>query len=191
MTGTTFEAASETYGKRLQLLKDILPGLSRVAVIGAKGDPNFPFAMMSLEKSAPVLDVALTSLEISSTDDLRSAFDHVKRDGMEAAIVVAGSLTFANSQAIADLALANGVPSCHAFRQTVAAGGLISLGPDLMALAHQGASLVDKIIKGAHPADLPVEQPTRYITSINLKTAKALGLAIPPALLASADEVIE
>jgi putative ABC transport system substrate-binding protein len=191
MTGTTFEAASETYGKRLQLLKDILPGLSRVAVIGTTGDPNFPFAMMSPEKSAPVLGVALTSLEISSTDDLRRAFDHVKRDRMEAVIIVAGSLTFANSQAIADLALANGVPSCHAFRQTVAAGGLISLGPDLMALAHQGASLVDKIIKGAHPADLPVEQPTRYVTSINLKTAKTLGLSIPPALLASADEVIE
>jgi putative ABC transport system substrate-binding protein len=191
MTGTTFEAASETYGKRLQLLKDVLPGLSRVAVIGAKSDPNFPFAMMSLEKSAPVLGVALTALEISSTDDLRSAFEQMKRDRIEGVIVVAGSLTFANSQAIADLALANGVPSCHGFRQTVAAGGLISLGPDLMALAHQGASLVDKIIKGAHPADLPVEQPTRYLTSINLKTAKALGLSIPPALLASADEVIE
>ena len=86
---------------------------------------------------------------------------------------------------------ANGLPSCHGFKETVAAGGLISLGPDLMALARQGASLVDKIIKGARPADLPVEQPTRYVTSINLRTAKALGLSISQALLASADEVIE
>ena len=93
--------------------------------------------------------------------------------------------------ALADLALANGLPSCHGFKETVAAGGLISLGPDLMALARQGASLVDKIIKGARPADLPVEQPTRYVTSINLRTAKALGLSISQALLASADEVIE
>ena len=93
--------------------------------------------------------------------------------------------------ALADLALANGLPSCHGFKETVAAGGLISLGPDLMALARQGASLVDKIIKGARPADLPVEQPTRYVTSINLRIAKALGLSISQALLASADEVIE
>jgi putative ABC transport system substrate-binding protein len=180
MTGTTFEAATETYGKRLQLLKEILPGLSRVAVIGAKGDPNFPFAMMSLEKSAPLLGVSLAPIEMSSADDVTSAFDQMKRDRLEAVIVVAGAFTYTNSKAIADLALAAGVPSCHGFKETVAAGGLISLGPDLMALARQGASLVDKIIKGAHPADLPVEQPTRYVTSINLKTAKALGLSIPP-----------
>ena len=191
MTGTTFEAASETYGKRLQMLKDILPELSRVAVIGARGDPNFPFAMMSLNKSAALLGVALTVLEIGTADDLSSAFDQIKRDRLEAVIVVAGAFTYANGKAIADLALANGVPSCHGFKETVAAGGLISLGPDLMALARQGASLVDKIIKGARPGDLPVEQPTRYVTSINLKTAKTLGLSIPPALLASADEVIE
>jgi putative ABC transport system substrate-binding protein len=191
MTGTTFEAASETYGKRLQMLKDILPQLSRVAVIGARGDPNFPFAMTSLNKSAALLDVALTVREIGSADDLSNAFDQIKRDRLEAVIVVAGAFTYANGKAIADLALANGVPSCHGFKETVAAGGLISLGPDLMALARQGASLVDKIIKGARPGDLPVEQPTRYVTSINLKTAKILGLSIPPALLASADEVIE
>src|ERR1700726_2970201 len=81
-------------------------------------------------------------------------------------------------------------PSCHGFKETVADGGLVSLGPDLRALARQGASLVDKIIKGARPADLPVEQPTRYVTSINVKTAKALGLNISQALLATADEVI-
>ena len=191
MTGITFEAASETYGKRLQLLKDIMPGLSRVAVMGAKGDPNFPFAMMSLQKSAPVLGISLTSMEVGSADDLPSAFDQVKRDRPEALIVVAGALTYANSKAIADLALANGLPSCHGFKETVVAGGLISLGPDLVALARQSASLVDKIIKGARPADLPVEQPTRYITTINLQAAKALGLSIPPALIAGADEVIE
>jgi putative ABC transport system substrate-binding protein len=191
MTGTTFEAASETYGKRLQLLKDILPGLSRVAVIGAKGDPNFPFAMTSLNKSAALLGVSLTALEIGSAGDLGGAFDQIKQDRLEAMVVVAGALTYANSKVIAELALANGVPSCHGFKETVAAGGLISLGPDMLALARQGASLVDKIIKGARPGDLPVEQPTRYVTSINLKTAKALGLGISPTLLASADEVIE
>jgi putative tryptophan/tyrosine transport system substrate-binding protein len=191
MTGTTFEAASETYGKRLQLLKEILPDLSRVAVIGARNDPNFPFAMTSLGKSAPLMQISLTAVEVGSDDDLMRAFDRVKRDRLEAVIVVAGAFTYANSKAIADLALANGVPSCHGFKEIVAAGGLISLGPDLMTLARQGASLIDKIIQGARPADLPVEQPTRYLTSINLRTARSLGLSLSPALLASADEVIE
>jgi putative tryptophan/tyrosine transport system substrate-binding protein len=191
MTGTTFEAASETYGKRLQLLKDILPDLSRVAVIGAKADPNVPFAMISLEKSAPLLGVSLTSLAIGSADDLPNAFEQMKRGRSEAVIVIAGALTYQNFKLTAELALANALPSCHGFKETVNAGGLISLGPDMLALARQGATLVDKIIKGARPGDLPVEQPTRYVTSINLKTAKLLGLTIPSALLASADEVIE
>jgi putative ABC transport system substrate-binding protein len=191
MTGITFEAASETYGKRLQLLKDILPTLARVAVIGAKDDPNVPFATRSLEKAAPSLGVSLTAIEISAAADLIGAFDRIKREQLEAVIVVAGALTFATRKATADLALTNGLPSCHGFKETVAVGGLISLGPDLSGLGLQGASLVDKIIKGSSPADLPVEQPTRYVTSINLKTAKALGLIVPPAILASADEVIE
>ena len=102
-----------------------------------------------------------------------------------------GVLTFANSKAIAELALKGGLPSCHGFKESVAAGGLISLGPDLLAVSSQGAGLVDEIIRGARPADLPVEQPTQYVVTINLKTAKTLGLTIPPTLLARADEVIE
>jgi putative ABC transport system substrate-binding protein len=147
--------------------------------------------MTSLGKSAPLMQISLTAVEVGSNDDLIRAFDWVKRDRLEAVIVVAGAFTYANSKAIADLALANGVPSCHGFKETVAAGGLISLGPDLITLARQGASLIDKIIQGARPADLPVEQPTRYLTSINLRTARSLDLSLSPALLASADEVIE
>jgi putative ABC transport system substrate-binding protein len=191
MTGITFEAASETYGKRLQLLKEILPNLSRIAVLGAKGDPNFPFAMMSLENSARSLKVSITPIEINLADDFRNAFDEMRRGQSEALVVVSGALTYANSRVIAELSLANRLPSCHGFKETVAAGGLISLGPDLLALGRQGARLIDKIIKGARPADIPVEQPTQYFTTINLKTAKALGLTVPAALLASADEVIE
>jgi putative ABC transport system substrate-binding protein len=191
MTGITFEAASETYGKRLQMLKEILPNLSHIAVLGAKGDPNFPFAMMSLESSARSLEISITPIEINLAGDLRSAFDDMRRSQAEALVVVAGALTYANSNVIAELSLASRLPSCHAFKETVAAGGLISLGPDLLALGRQGARLIDKIIKGARPADIPVEQPTQYITTINLKTAKALGLTVPAALLASADEVIE
>ena len=191
MTGITFEAASETYGKRLQILKEILPNLSHIAVLGAKGDPNFPFAMVSLESSARSLKISITPIEINLADDLRSAFDDMRRSQAEALVVVAGALTYANSAVIAELSLANRLPSCHGFKETVAAGGLISLGPDLVGLGRQGARLIDKIIKGARPADIPVEQPARYITTINLKTAKALGLTVPAALLARADEVIE
>jgi putative ABC transport system substrate-binding protein len=191
MTGTTFEATSETYAKRLQLLKEILPNLSRVAVLGASDDPNFPFAMQSLDQSAPALHVSITPIQLSSTEGLGNAFKEMNAARSEGLIVVSGSLTYSNNTAIAALALAQGLPSCHGFREAVTEGGLISLGPDLRVLARQSARLVDKILKGAHAGDLPVEQPDRYVTSVNLKTAKTLGITVPPTLLARADEVIE
>src|SRR5690242_1349389 len=127
MTGITFEAATETYGKRLQLLKEILPNLTRLAVLGAKGDPNFPFAMMSIENSARSLGVSITPIEINSADDFRNAFDEMKRRQSQALVVVSGALTYANSKVIAELSLSNRLPSCHGFKETVASGGLISL----------------------------------------------------------------
>src|SRR5665213_4602679 len=175
MTGVTFEAAEETYAKRLQLLTEIVPGLSRVAVLGAVGDPNFPFAMISLRQSAPGLRVSITSLELNSAEDLRRAFDEMKQTQMQAVLVVSGALTYGSIKETADLALANRLPSCHGFKEAVAAGGLISLGPDLVSLGRQSARLVDKIIRGERPGDIPVEQPTQYVMSINLRTAKALN----------------
>jgi putative ABC transport system substrate-binding protein len=109
----------------------------------------------------------------------------------EALIVVAGGLTYDNSKEIAELALRYRLPSCHAFKETVADGGLISLGPDVIMMAAQAASYIDKIVHGASPAELPVEEPTRYEVYVNLKTAKSLGLTVPETLLAIADEVIE
>jgi putative ABC transport system substrate-binding protein len=191
MTGVTFEAASETYAKRFQILKEILPSLSRLAVLGAKDDPNFPFAMVSLNQSAPKMSVAITPMELNSGDDLTRVFDEIKQAGLEALLVVSGSMTYEHTKKIADLALMNRLPSCHGFKEAVAAVGLVSLGPDLVALGRQSARLVDKILKGDRPADIPVEQPAEYLMNINLKTAKLLGLNIPPALLARADEVIE
>ena len=191
MTGVTFEAASETYAKRLQILKEIMPNLSRVAVLGAKDDPNFSFAMISLKKSASSQQITLTPIELNSKNDLANAFEYMKRSQSEALLVVSGAVTYNSSQTIADLALANALPSCHGFKETVSAGGLISLGPDLVALAKQGSRMVHQIIKGQRPAEIPVEQPAHYTMSVNLKTATALGITIPPALLAGADEVIE
>ena len=191
MTGITFEASTDTYGKRLQILKEIVPDLKRAAVLRAVGDANVGFAMTSLEAAAPELGVSLVSVDMKSADDLESAFAKIKNSDVGAVLEIAGALTFTVGPESADRALAAHLPLCSAFRETVMAGGLVSLGPDFAAMIRQAAAQIDKIIKGAKPADIPVEQPTRYDLYINLKTARLLNLTIPPTLLARADEVIE
>ena len=191
MTGTTFEPATETYGKRLQILKEIVPDLKRVAVLGAMGDPNVEFAMTSLDRAAPELGVTLVPVDIGSGAELEIAFTKIKDSEAGAVLAIAGGLTWTVDAEIADRALGAHLPLCSAFRETVLAGGLVSLGPDISAMARQAAAQIDKIIKGAKPADIPVEQPTRYDLYVNLKTARQLNLIIPPTLLARADEVIE
>ena len=191
MTGVTFEAAAETYGKRLQLLKEIIPDLKRVAVLRAVGDPNVQFAMTSLVAAAPKRGITLVPIDLKSAGDVETAFTKAKNSEAEALLAIAGALTFTIDPEIADRALAAHLPLCSAFRETVIAGGLVSLGPDLSAITRQAAAQIDKIIKRAKPADIPVEQPTRYDLYINLKTARLLNLTIPPPSLARADEVIE
>lgn len=190
MTGVTFEAATETYGLRLQMLKEILPHIHNVAVLKAKDDPNVVHAIEAIEKAAPPLGIQLTQYEAQSSENLGVVFQQIegKADGL---ISIAGAFTFVNSTRIAELTQQHRLPSCHGFRDTVVAGGLISLGPNMVAIAIQGANYVDKILRGEKPADLPVEQPTKMDVVINLKTAKALGLDIPATLLGRADEVIE
>jgi len=191
MTGVTFEASAETYGKRLQLLKECLPDLRRVAVLRAAGDANISPAMASLEHSAPQLRIQLLPIDVRSADDLKSAFATMTKTQAQGVVVVAGAFTYLNRQQIVELALAHHLPSSLPFKEAVAAGGLVSLGPDLVEMARQGAAYVDKIVRGANPGDLPVEQPTRYELHVNLKTAKALGLTIPQTILIRADQVIE
>jgi ABC-type uncharacterized transport system substrate-binding protein len=191
MTGVTFDAAVEAYGRRLQILKEIVPRLVSVALIRVPGDANVKIAMTSLERSAPQLGLTLSTFDVRSADDLDNAFADMQRSGMEAVMVIAGPLTYANAKRISELALQAHLPSCHALREAVVAGGLVSFGPDLGEIIRQAAVYVDKIIHGAKPADLPVQEPTRFDLYLNLKTAAALGLTIPPSLLATADEVIE
>src|SRR5262249_5723891 len=191
MTGVTFEAAAETYGKRLQLLKEIVPTLSVVALLRVPSDPNVVVAMESPERVAPKLGVSVRAFDVSAAPDLGAAFAKMKSTGIQAVLVVAGAFMYTHGRTIAELALTNRLPSAHAFRETAAAGGLFSLGPDIVGMAPQVAAFVDKICKGAKPGDLPVEQPARYELIINVKTAKALGLTIPPSLLLCADQVIE
>ncbi|MBV8652736.1 MAG: ABC transporter substrate-binding protein [Alphaproteobacteria bacterium] len=191
MTGVTFEAASETYAKRLQFLMDIVPQLRRVAVLRAHGDVNGNFALTSMEKPAAEFGITLIPVDVEAAEQMDAAFARMKQAEAQALVVVAGGLTYDRSKEIAALALRYRLPSCHGFKETVADGGLVSLGPDVIMMAAQAASYVDKIIHGASPADLPIQQPTRYEVYLNLKTAKALGLAMPETMLAIADEVIE
>jgi putative ABC transport system substrate-binding protein len=190
MTGVTSEAALETSGKRLQILKEIVPDLKRVAVLRNAGDPAFvekPFQ----ELAARDLGVALLPVDIRSAGDLETAFANMKKSEAEALMPTRSGLTFNLGKQIADLALAARLPSCYPFKEAVMVGGSVSLGPDRVAMTRPAAAQIDKIIKGTSPADIPVEQPTRYELYINLKTARLLNLTIPPSLLARADQVIE
>jgi putative ABC transport system substrate-binding protein len=191
MTGVTFEAGTETYAKRLQLLREVVPRLNRVAVVYAAGDRNVNHAIRAIEAAALPLGIQVQHAEVRGAGDLEPTFSAIKSRGAQGVVVVAGVFTYTHGRKIAELALANRLPSSHAFRETAAAGGLISLGPDFREIASQGAGYVAKILKGAKPSDLPIEQPTKFELVINIKTAKTLGLTIPPSLLLRADQVIE
>ena len=190
MTGITSEAALETSAKRLQILKEIVPELKRVAVLRPVDDPAFVEEALQ-DLAARELGVTLLPVGIKSADDLEAAFASIKKDGTQAVMPTRSSLTFNLGKEIADLALAGHLASCYPFRQAVMAGGLVSLDPDRLAMTRPAAAQIDKIIRGTSPADIPVEQPSRFELYINLKTALFLGLTIPPSLLARADEVIE
>ena len=190
MTGITAEAALETPAKRLQILKEIVPELKHVAVLGPVDDPAFVEKGLQ-DLAARELAVTLMPVVIKSADDLEAAFTSMKKDGAQAVMPIRSSHIFGLVKEIADLALAAHLPSCWPFRQAVMAGGLVSLDPDRLAMTRPAAAQIDKIIKGTRPADIPVEQPSRFELYINLKTARLLGLTIPPSLLGRADEVIE
>jgi putative tryptophan/tyrosine transport system substrate-binding protein len=192
MPGIAAEAAAETYGKRVQTFKEIVPDLKGVAVLRPVGDPNINFDTKSLELAAHQLGVTILPVDIRSADDLESAFASMKESGAEALIVIRSALASAVAERIAELALRAHLPSCHAISSMATAGGLlVGLYALLGDMVRPAVAQIDKIIKGMSPADIPVEQPTRLELSINLKTARLLNLTIPPALLAQADEVIE
>jgi putative ABC transport system substrate-binding protein len=142
-------------------------------------------------KAAPSLKVDLKLIDIKTADELPHAFDEMKSVGAQALLVISSAVTYGASRQIAELTLAYHMPSCSPFREQALAGGLVSLGPDLKVMARQGADLVYKIIKGAKPSELPVEQPSRYEMFVNLKAARKFGIAPPMDLLGRADKVIE
>ena len=184
----------ELVGKRLELLKQAGPGVSQVAVLwhpGVLGERTEKDMLKGAEVAARALGVRLQVVEARGPEDFGRAFSEMTR-ARAGALTVLGSVMFVNERRrLVDLAAKNRLPAVYAQREFVDAGGLMSYGANLADLFRRAATYVDKILKGAKPGDLPVEQPTKFELVINLKTAKALGLTIPPSLLARADEVIQ
>ncbi len=181
----------ELSGKRLEYLKEIVPDLSRVALLV---NPNAKISDLYIEQAkaaGPKLGITTQAFQARSLNDFESVFDAMTKAGMQAVVVNAESLFYVGKDEIARLAIAHGLPSCVWVRECAEAGALLSYGADQRAIARRTAAYVDRILKGEKPADIPVEQPTRFELVINLRAAKALGLSLSPTLVARADEVIE
>jgi putative ABC transport system substrate-binding protein len=181
----------ELSGKRLELLKETVPKASRVAVLWNPANPSSVTRLKETKAAASSLGIKLQSLEIRESSDLELAFSAMKNEGAEAFVTI-NSPNFVNlSKQIVNLAAKSRLPAMYAESQWVDVGGLMSYGPNYPALWRRAATYVDKILKGAKPADLPVEQPMKFEFIINLKAAKQIGLTIPPNVLARADKVIK
>jgi putative ABC transport system substrate-binding protein len=178
-------------GKTFQLLKEALPETSRVDLLANPTDPLSSAMVAEAKEAAKSLGVQLKIVEARAPTELEGAFSTMRADQAGATLVVGGAGFYLNRTRIADLALRNRLPSVFQNREFVEAGGLLSYAPSTVANYRRAAFFVDKILKGTKPADLPVEEPTQFELVINLKTAKALGLTIPPSLLVRADQVIE
>ena len=183
--------APQLAAKRLDLLKQALPKLSRVTVLWNSANQGMKARFQETEVGAQSVGVALQSVTVQSPDDFEPLFATMTRNRPESVLVLADTVTVANRQRTVEFAARNRVPAIYEARTFVDTGGLMSYGVDFSDHYRRAAVYVDKILKGAKPAELPVELPTKFELVINLKTAKALGLAIPPSLLQRADEVIE
>jgi putative ABC transport system substrate-binding protein len=169
----------------------MVPTASKIAVLANPGNPMHKRSAEELPQAAQKLAVALPIVEATTAEELDIAFASAAAQHADAIVVFGDPLTFSNAPRVAALAANHRLPAIYLFRLHVINGGLISYGPDIADLWLRAGSYVDKILKGTKPSDLPVEQPTKFELVINMKTAKALGLTVPPSLLARADEVIE
>ena len=183
--------SAELSPKRLDFLKEVAPGLRRVAVLWNAADLGMTLRYRATEAAAQTLGVEIQPLGVREPDDFEEAFAAMKREMPDGILMVSDALTTLNRQRIYDFAAAHRLPAIYEFDFLVRDGGLMAYGPDQDESFERVAALVDRILKGAKPADLPFEQPTRFRFSVNLKTATALGLTVPDWLLARADEVIE
>jgi putative ABC transport system substrate-binding protein len=183
--------ATDLMAKRIELLRDIVPQLSRVALLYNPAEPSAGQYLKEGQTAAAELGLNVLPFELRSLGEIDGVFDSMAQDGVHALVLGPGGLLFQGRNSLQKLALRHGMPTCGWSRETAAAGLLISYGPDQVDMAHHMPAFVDKILRGTKPADLPVEQPTRFQLVVNQTTAKALNLAIPGTFLARADEVIE
>jgi ABC-type uncharacterized transport system substrate-binding protein len=182
--------APELSGKQLELLKEIVPRLSRVAVLGNSTEPGYAQVSKEMELAAGALGVKLQYLDILGTKDIEIAFRAAGKGRAEAVLVLANPVATIHRTQLVEMAVKSRLPAIYYRSDFVEAGGLMSYGASIADLDRRAATYVDKIVKGAKPADLPVEQPTKFEFIINLKAAKQIGLTIPPNVLARADKVI-
>jgi putative ABC transport system substrate-binding protein len=191
VTGLAFSVGLEVVGKELELLKETVPKVRRVAVLSNPGNPGNVLAIGNVKIRARSLGVQLQFLEARGPNEFEGAFAAMARERAGALLVVPDAVFGLHRARLQDLAAKSRLPAMYGLREHTEAGGLMSYAVDLRDSFRRSATYVDKILKGAKPADLPIEQPTKFELVINLKTAKTLGLTIPPSLLARADHVIE
>ena len=189
VTGLSLQS-TDLVGKRLELLREVLPDVRRLAIMGNAGFPGAVQEASEVRAAAPNLGLAVIPSEIRRADDIAPAFEAF-RGHADALYICGDPLVFTNRIQINTLAAGAGMPTLHATREFAEAGGLMSYGVNYVDMYRRAGEYVDKILRGTKPADLPVQQPTRFDLVINLITAKALGFTVPPTLLARADEVIE
>ena len=180
----------EVSGKRLELLKEIIPKLSRVAVFGSSNNPGNTQSLKEIEVAAGAFKLQLQFLNVLGPENIETVFQAASRGHADAVLVLAGPVVFSQRRQVADLAVKSRLPATYPRQEFVEAGGLVTYGVNITDLHRRAATYVDKILKGAKPADLPVEQPTKFELIVNLKAAKQIGLTIPPNVLARADKVI-
>ena len=189
ITGLSLQS-TDLAGKRLELFREVVPDLRRLAIMAHVGNPGAVLELAEVQAAARALGLEVATLEIRRAEDIAPAFEALN-GRVDALYIETDALIFTHRIRINTLALAARLPTMHSVRAYVEAGGLMSYGPNYTDLFRRAGELVDKILRGAKPADIPVEQPTKFDLVINLTTAKALGLEVPPTLLARADEVIE
>ena len=187
LTNVTIELA----GKRVGLLKEMMPKVSRVAILWDEANPAADFNVKETEAMATAVGLKARLFGVRDPNEFSSAFSAMRKEKVGALIIGPSPMFFGQRRRLADLASSNQLPTMLTLGEYTQAGGLMSYGPNYPDLFRRSATYVDKILKGAKPGDLPIEQPTKFELVINLKTAKALGLTIPPSLLARADQVIE
>jgi ABC-type uncharacterized transport system substrate-binding protein len=190
LTGLLLYEASIT-GKWLGMLREVAPSIGRAALLGEPTTPTYDYFLRAAEATSASLGIEVVPSPIHTTSDIEQAVESFAQAPNGALFVPPNNTTFRHRALVIALAARHRLPAVYAFRVCVEAGGLMSYGVDEIGIYRQAASYVDRILRGARPADLPVQAPVKYETAVNLKTAKTLGLEIPPALLARADEVIE